>query len=121
MKMKSKNDSTKINQTGKNQSLITEKDKIKKINSIAISDIVLIKTSLDPAGKKYLVVNLNKRKRALEVLPLDPYCNQQNVFVPYLSYPYSMINDLEKLDKTMLLFLMNHDNPHITSAIENMK
>lgn len=123
MKMKCNNVSvdksnTTINSLNKNQE---EKIRIKKINSININDIVFIKTSVDASGKKYLVVNINKRKKTLEVLPLDPYCNQQDIFVPYLSYPFSMINDVEKLDKTMLLFLLNHDNPHITNAIEAMK
>lgn len=123
MKMKCDNSSADnsintIRSTNKDQD---EKIRIRKINSININDIVFIKTSVDAGGKKYLVVNINKRKKTLEVLPLDPYCNQQDIFVPYLSYPFSMINDVEKLDKTMLLFLLNHDNPHITNAIEAMK
>ena len=48
------------------------------------------------------------------------YMNQKKQEAPVLSVPFEMIKEATIIDKGDLLFLANHGNPHIISALESL-
>ena len=95
---------------------------LKKIKGLKKDDVVKIKTSLDSRQINCLVISINIKRNSMEVLPLDKYAaSSADVFIPYLAYPFHIIDNLEVVDKSFLLYLIDKDNPHISSAIERMR
>ena len=82
------------------------------LSGIKIKDIVKMKTVYDDSISRYLV---------LHILSLESfYSKDYDVEVPILSVPFCIIAGLEREDKTSLLFLANHHNPHIIKALEEL-
>jgi hypothetical protein len=84
-------------------------------------DIIYMKTIYEKTPLRYLVVYLNKRMMYIDVLLLENfYKDSETIEVPILSVPFDLIDDIEKADKTSLLFLANNENPHILKALEDL-
>ena len=91
------------------------------LSGIKIKDIVKMKTVYDDSISRYLVLHISKSKEYLDVLSLESfYSKDYDVEVPILSVPFCIIAGLEREDKTSLLFLANHHNPHIIKALEEL-
>ena len=94
------------------------KDKINKIKS---KDIISMRTIWRESEERYLVIRVSRSNNFIDVLPLEPFfVNQERVEAPILSVPFYMIENVEKMDKTNLLFLANRPNPHIVNALEGI-
>tara|TARA_Y100000034_G_C6672655_1_gene295384 strand:+ start:279 stop:599 length:321 start_codon:yes stop_codon:yes gene_type:complete len=91
------------------------------LSEIKTKDIVKMKTIYDESISRYLVLHISKSKEYLDVLSLESfYSKDYDVEVPILSVPFCIIAGLEREDKTSLLFLANHHNPHIIKALEEL-
>ncbi|MAG28030.1 hypothetical protein CMI47_21090 [Candidatus Pacearchaeota archaeon] len=96
-------------------------DNDKKISKIKSKDIVSIETIWEAQVSRYLVIRVSKSNSFIDLLPLEQFFkNQEKIEAPVLSVPFYMIKDIKKIDKTNLLFLANHLNPHIINALEGM-
>ena len=94
------------------------KNKVFKIKS---KDIISMKTIWENQDARYLVIQVSKSKSFMDVLPLEQfYDNKDKIEAPILSVPFYMIESVKRIDKTNLLFLANHLNPHIINALEGM-
>ncbi len=94
------------------------KNKVFKIKS---KDIISMKTIWENQDARYLVIQVSKSKSFMDVLPLEQfYDNKDKIEAPILSVPFYMIESVKRIDKTNLLFLANHLNPHIIKALEGM-
>ena len=94
------------------------KEKVRKIKS---KDIVAMKTIWENEGARYLVIQISRSQSFIDVLPLEQFfSNIDKIEAPVLSVPFYMIEDVEKIDKSNLLFLANRHNPHIIKALEGM-
>ena len=94
------------------------KEKVKKIKS---KDIVAMKTIWEKEEARYLVIQISRVQNFIDVLPLEQFfSNIDKIEAPILSIPFYMIKDVEKIDKSNLLFLANRHNPHIIKALEGM-
>ena len=84
-------------------------------------DLISIKTVWAEAMGRYLVIKVNRKLSSIDLLPLeDFYLNQKKQEAPVLSVPFDMIREVRLIDKGDLLFLANHGNPHIISALESL-
>ena len=98
--------------------LDNSKNKLIKIKS---KDVVSMETIWEEEDARYLVIQVSKSQSFMDVLPLEQfYNNKDKVEAPILSVPFYMIKRITKIDKTNLLFLANHLNPHIIKALEGM-
>lgn len=83
-------------------------------------DVVSVETVWTEANCRYLVIKVNKKLKSIDLLPLEEfYMDEQKKEAPVLSVPFYMIKNICRVDKGELLFLANHRNPHIISALEN--
>ena len=101
------------------------KSKSLSINKLMLSmrprDLISIKTVWSDSMGRYLVIRVNKKLSSIDLLPLeDFYMNQKKQEAPVLSVPFEMIKEATIIDKGDLLFLANHGNPHIISALESL-
>ena len=91
---------------------------------LSSNDIIMISTNLEPdsRGQRYLLKSINKKKLALEVIPLEALFNSSDfVEEPILQLPIQMISDITVLPKEDILFLINQiENPHIYNAISRL-
>jgi hypothetical protein len=93
----------------------------KDIYKVRARDLVDLKTIWADGSSRYLVIRVSKKDSSVDVLPLEQfYKNQEKIEAPVLSVPFYMIESINKIDKSNLLFLANHPNPHITNALENL-
>ena len=91
---------------------------------VRLKTILMISTNLEPdsRGQRYLLKSINKKKLALEVIPLEALFNSSDfVEEPILQLPIQMISDITVLPKEDILFLINQiENPHIYNAISRL-
>ena len=89
--------------------------------SLRPRDVAEIDTIFE-TGKKYLILKIGRTDKYIRALPLSEYIKNSapNRAIPVLDIPFSMIMSCKKIDKTMLLFLVNQDNPHILDALSEM-
>ena len=91
------------------------------LSNIKPSDVVYAKTNLDSDPSRYLVIRVSKRRKYIDMLPLEQFfCNKEKIEAPILSYPFDMIVSIEKTDSSNLFFLANQGNPHILKALEGI-
>jgi hypothetical protein len=92
-----------------------------RINRLRPRDIAEIDTIFE-TGAKYLILKIGKNGKYIRALPLGEYIKNEptNKTTPVLDIPFYMIKSFKKVDKSMLLFLINQDNPHILDALVNM-
>ena len=89
--------------------------------SVKPRDLISIKTVWAESTGRYLVIKVNRKLNSVDLLPLeDFYLNQKKQEAPVLSVPFDMIKEAKVVDKGDLLFLANHGNPHIISALESL-
>ena len=92
-----------------------------RILSVRPRDLVSIKTIWADTFDRYLVIRVNRKQKSIDVLPLEGYYDKSEYSeAPVLSVPFSMVSDLLVADKGDLLFLANHNNPHIVNALESL-
>lgn len=104
----------------KSNCLVLDNKKIKLIK-VKSKDVVSMETIWGKENARYLVIQVSKSQNFIDVLPLEQfYDNKDKVEAPILSVPFYMIKKIKKIDKTNLLFLANHINPHIVKALEGM-
>jgi hypothetical protein len=90
-------------------------------SKIKSKDIVSVETIWEAEVSRYLVIKVSKSQNFIDLLPLEQFfVNQDKIEAPVLSVPFYMIKQIRKIDKTNLLFLANHVNPHIIKALEGM-
>jgi hypothetical protein len=96
----------------------------KILKKLKKNDVVIISTELDTKIRhRYLIRSVNKRDRFLLVLALEPFFSARDQReIPIISMPFSMVKKIKFGDKNDLLFLFDQiKNPHILSAIEELK
>ena len=92
-----------------------------KILSLKPKDLVSIKTIWADVFDRYLVIRVSRKQKSIDILHLEGYYRGTEYSeAPVLSVPFSMISDLLVADKGDLLFLANHNNPHIVNALESL-
>ena len=91
------------------------------IQRLRPKDIVEIDTIFED-GTKYLILKIGKLDKYIRALPLGEYIKNKTEYgaIPVLDIPFYMIKRCQKLDNSMLLFLINHNNPHILEALDGM-
>jgi len=83
-------------------------------------DVISMETVWTDSICRYLVIKVNKKLRSIDLLPLeDFYLDEKKQEAPVLSVPFYMIKNISRIDKSDLLFLANHGNPHIVNALES--
>jgi|10_taG_2_1085330.scaffolds.fasta_scaffold114343_2 hypothetical protein len=92
-----------------------------RISKLRPRDIAEIDTIFE-TGAKYLILKIGKSDKYIRALPLGEYIKNEptSKTTPVLDIPFYMIKRFKKIDKSMLLFLINQDNPHILDALTNM-
>ena len=91
------------------------------VSKLKPRDIAEIDTIFE-TGIKYLILKIGKSDKYIRALPLNEYIKNEltNRTTPVLDIPFYMIRGCRKIDKSMLLFLINQDNPHILDALNDM-
>ena len=95
----------------------------KAVKSIKVKskDVISMETIWEDQNARYLVIQVSRANNFIDVLPLEQfYNNKEKIEAPVLSVPFYMIKKIKRIDKTNLLFLANHLNPHIVKALEGM-
>jgi len=93
----------------------------KKILKLKPKDAVCITTIYEKISARYLVIHISKPKQYLDVLPLERFFHSDSsIEVPVMSIPFYMVEDIYKIDKSNLLFLADHHNPHIIKTLEGL-
>ena len=92
-----------------------------QVFKIKSKDVISMRTIWEKQDARYLVIQISKSKEFIEVLPLEQFfINREKIEAPVLAVPFYMIENIENIDKTNLLFLANQPNPHILKALEDM-
>ncbi len=93
----------------------------KKVGKIRSKDVVSMSTIWESGEARYLVIQVSRSQSFIDVLPLEQFFSDKDkVEAPILSVPFYMIESLEKMDKSNLLFLANRPNPHIIKALDGV-
>ncbi len=69
-------------------------------------------------NKKFLIIKIESR--CVSVLPLKSFFDSSDpeTHAPVLEMPYEIITNYEKIQNSELLFLVHHNNPYISEAIQ---
>jgi hypothetical protein len=94
-----------------------------RYSKISKHDVLEININLNGASKKSKYLTVSVEKDHVKLLPLKEYYknNYSEFIVPCIDMPMSMINEYIVLDRSVLLYLVNSNNPHILLALNALK